>query len=162
MKIPARPAPLRTAGFAPCSERPYRTGPSRPRAAPQDSPLTLARRLLLPASALLALLPRRRASAHALVTASEPAAGSVLTETPARVWLRFISRIDRARCRLSLHGPDNGQTPLPLEAAGEAAELSARTDIVPWAPGAWHLRWQVLALDGHITRGDVAFTLRSR
>jgi hypothetical protein len=134
-----------------------------PTPAPQDVPLPLARRPLLPASALLALLPRRRASAHALVVASEPPTGSVLAAGPERVWLRFNSRIDRARSRLSLHGPDNGQTPLPLDAAsGDEAQLSARTDIVPWAPGAWRLRWQVLALDGHITRGDVPFTLRPR
>ncbi len=134
---------------------------TRARVAPQGPPLQLARRLLLSASALLlALFPRRRASAHALVTASEPAAGSVLAVEPERVWLRLNSRIDRARSRLSLHGPDNGQTPLPLNPASDAALLEARTDIVPWTPGAWRLRWQVLALDGHITRGDVAFTLR--
>jgi hypothetical protein len=134
------------------------------RVAPQEPPLPLARRLALSASALLlALFPRRRAAAHALVVASEPAAGSALAAVPERVWLRFNSRIDRARSRLSLHGPDNGQTPLPLDAAAsEGTLLSARTGIVPWEPGAWRLRWQVLALDGHITRGDVAFTLRPR
>ena len=26
-------------------------------------------------------------------------------------------------------------------------------------PGAYTLRWQVLAIDGHITRGDVPFTV---
>lgn len=122
----------------------------------------LARRLLLPAAALLALPPRRRAFAHALVTASEPPAGAVLPGGPERVWLRFNSRVDRARSRLLLHGPDNGQTPLPLDPAGDEAMLSARTAIVPWSPGAWRLRWQVLALDGHITRGDVAFALNPR
>ncbi|WP_245326709.1 copper resistance protein CopC, partial [Bradyrhizobium sacchari] len=25
---------------------------------------------------------------------------------------------------------------------------------------AWHLRWQVLSVDGHITRGDIPFTVR--
>ena len=120
-------------------------------------------RRLLPASAalLLALFPRRRASAHALVVASEPAAGSVLADGPGRVWLRFSSRVDRVHSRLSLHGPDDGQTPLPLDpAASDEALLSARAEIVPWAPGPWRLRWQVLALDGHTARGDVAFTLR--
>ena len=27
------------------------------------------------------------------------------------------------------------------------------------APGAYVVRWQVLAIDGHITRGDVPFTV---
>jgi methionine-rich copper-binding protein CopC len=26
-------------------------------------------------------------------------------------------------------------------------------------PGSYRLRWQVLALDGHITRGDIPFTV---
>lgn len=118
------------------------------------------RRLLLPVAALLALCPRGRAAAHASLVASEPAAGAVFAEGPARVWLRFNSRVDRARSSLSLHGPDDGQTPLPLDPESDPAMLSARTEIVPWAPGAWRLRWQALAPDGHTTRGDVAFTLR--
>ena len=30
----------------------------------------------------------------------------------------------------------------------------------PLAPGRYRLRWQVLALDGHITRGDIPFTIQ--
>jgi methionine-rich copper-binding protein CopC len=30
-----------------------------------------------------------------------------------------------------------------------------------WPAGAWRVRWQVLAVDGHITRGDIPFTLRA-
>jgi hypothetical protein len=126
----------------------------------------VARRFVLPASAVLALSalpPARRASAHALVVEADPAVGAVFAgEPPHRVRLRFNSRIDRARSRLVLHAPDGGQTPLPLDSGNDPAVLEARTDIVPWSPGAWRLRWQVLALDGHTTRGDVPFTLRAR
>ena len=118
------------------------------------------RLVLLPAALALSVAARpRRAAAHALVTEAEPAAGAALAEGPPAVRLRFNSRIDRARSRLVLHGPDGGQTPLPLDSGNDPTLLSARTDIVPWSPGAWRLRWQVLALDGHITRGDVPFTL---
>lgn len=142
----------------------FRAAADAPSVLPQDLLVPLARRLLLTASALPPALfgVGRGASAHALVVTSEPAAGAALEGAPARVWLRFNSRIDRERSRLTLHGPDNGQTPLPLDAAAEPTLLAARTDIVPWAAGAWRLRWQVLALDGHITRGDVPFTLRPR
>ena len=34
--------------------------------------------------------------------------------------------------------------------------LDAEADL---KPGAYTLRWQALALDGHITRGDVPFTV---
>jgi len=125
--------------------------------------LTPTRRLLLPASTSLALLfPRRRAAAHALVVASEPVVGAALAAGPSRVWVRFNSRIDHARSRLVLHGPEKAEAPLTLDpAAGDPVLLAAAADAVPWAAGEWRLRWQVLALDGHITRGDVPFTLRA-
>lgn len=81
---------------------------------------------------------------------------------PRSIRLRFNSRIDRARSLLTLHGPDNGQTPLLLELSNDPTLLEARTDSVTWASGTWRLRWQVLAVDGHITRGDIPFTLRPR
>jgi methionine-rich copper-binding protein CopC len=37
--------------------------------------------------------------------------------------------------------------------------LLARADL---SPGAYSVRWQVLAVDGHITRGEVPFTVRDR
>jgi copper resistance protein C len=159
-------ARLLPAGFPPFSRGPNTPSLPAPRApARPDLPLTLARRrLVLPASAALVLAPslRRRAAAHALVAASEPAAGAALDAGPARVWVRFNSRIDHARSRLVLHGPENAQAPLRVEEAADAVLLAASAEGVPWAPGAWRLRWQVLALDGHITRGDVPFTLRPR
>ena len=33
------------------------------------------------------------------------------------------------------------------------------TSTVTLTPGVYVLRWQVLAIDGHITRGDVPFTV---
>jgi copper resistance protein C len=136
---------------------------SRVRVALQELPLTLPRRLLLPASAMLALVAsHRRGAAHALVVASEPATGAALDAGPTRVWVRFNSRIDQARSRLVLHGPESAQLPLAVEDAADPVLLAASAARVAWAPGAWRLRWQVLALDGHITRGDVPFTLRAR
>jgi copper resistance protein C len=134
----------------------------RAHVAPQELPLILSRRLFLPAALLALLPPRRSAVAHALVVASEPAAGAALDGGPARVWVRFNSRIDQARSRLVLHGPENAQASLPVEDTADPVMLAARAEGVSWAPGAWRLRWQVLALDGHITRGDVPFTLRAR
>ena len=48
-----------------------------------------------------------------------------------------------------------------LAPAAEPTLLEAPAPAAPLAPGAWRLRWQVLALDGHITRGDIPFTLRA-
>ncbi|TCZ64095.1 copper resistance protein CopC [Roseicella aquatilis] len=121
----------------------------------------MGRRLLLGFIALPALA--RQAAAHAVVVASDPPAGAVLAAAPRHVTLRFNSRIDHARSRLLLVGPEGAQVPLDLAPEAEPALLAA--DLAPdaaLAPGAWRLRWQVLAVDGHITRGDVPFTLQPR
>ncbi|WP_207802933.1 copper resistance CopC family protein [Roseicella frigidaeris] len=125
-----------------------------------------SRRLLLGLLALPLLWPLLRpgaAAAHAVVVTSEPAAGSTLAALPKRIAIHFNSRIDHARSRLLLVGPDGSQRPLPLATETEPTLLEAVPEPVPTpAPGAWRLRWQVLAVDGHITRGDIPFTLQSR
>jgi copper resistance protein C len=126
----------------------------------------LGRRLLLgSAGGLAGAAAPRPTRAHALVTASDPAAGAALAAPPERVTVRFNSRIDHARSRLSLIGPGAaGAAPVVLAPLppGDPTVLEAPCPpgLVPWAPGAWRLRWQVLAVDGHITRGDIPFALR--
>lgn len=125
-----------------------------------ESPARFGRRLLPGLIALPALT--RQAAAHAVVVASEPAAGAALATLPRRLVLRFNSRIDHARSRLLLVGPEGAQVPLDpvpeVEPTLLEAELSPEARLTP---GAWRLRWQVLAVDGHITRGDVPFTLQA-
>ena len=109
----------------------------------------------------LLLLPAAQAAAHAVVVTSDPPVAASLATPPAEVVIHFNSRIDHARSRLILVGPDAVQAVLEPATQAEPTVLQARCDpkLVPWAPGAWRLRWQVLAVDGHITRGDIPFTL---
>ena len=101
--------------------------------------------------------------AHAIVKSSEPAAGTTLVVGTHRATLRFNNRIDRQRSKLVLAGPMGApgsrvsELALTLEAVAEDDVLAA-TIVVP-APGQYRLRWQVLALDGHVTRGEVPFTV---
>ena len=111
--------------------------------------------LLLPA---LVLLPRP-ALAHALVISSSPSAGARLAALPGQVVIRFNSRIDHARSRVTLIGPDHAQLALELAPGQQPTTLTAPPPATPLVAGAWRLRWQVLAVDGHITRGDIPFTV---
>jgi methionine-rich copper-binding protein CopC len=121
----------------------------------------LRRPVLRPAAAVLALalLAPGTAAAHAVVIAADPGVGATLAAPPENVTLRFNSRLDHARSRLLLVGPDGGQTVLPIVPAREPAVLEAPLPAI--GPGAWRLRWQVLAMDGHITRGDIPFTIQA-
>jgi copper resistance protein C len=97
------------------------------------------------------------ARAHAIVVSSQPAAGAVVHDTSAAVAVRFNSRIDPLRSRLMLVRPDGTSTTLELADAPSPDTLAASVGAL--TPGAYRLRWQVLATDGHITRGDIPFTV---
>ena len=116
-------------------------------------------RVLLPFRLLLLvlLLFPALASAHAILLDSQPAARGSVPPGPLRITLRYNSRIDHARSRVTLRAP-GGDTVLPIAPGGPEDTLDTQTEL---APGDYTLRWQVLAVDGHITRGDVPFSVRS-
>ncbi len=111
------------------------------------------RRIIL----LAALLLPGPAEAHAILLASQPEAGGTAAAGPVAMLFRFNSRIDRARSRLTLTAPDSGQSVLPV--ADDTPPDILRTQAA-LKPGDYVVRWQVLAVDGHITRGDVPFTVK--
>jgi hypothetical protein len=96
------------------------------------------------------------AAAHAILEASEPADGARVPAGPITIKLRYNSRIDRARSGLTLTRPDHSKISLPISPDGPP---DLATSTVTLTPGDYVVRWQVLAIDGHITRGDVAFTV---
>lgn len=106
--------------------------------------------------ASLFVLASVAAWAHAILLESTPAVRGRVAAGPGLVTLRFNARIDRDRSRLTLIAPDKTQTRLPIVGSGTADMLVA-TATVP--PGDYVVRWQVLAVDGHITRGDVPFSV---
>lgn len=105
---------------------------------------------------LLCAVPRL-AAAHAILMESQPAVRAAVAAGPAHVVLRFNSRIDAARSRVELRGAGVAPATLKLGAAPGPDMLVSDVEL---APGQWVLRWQVLAVDGHITRGDVPFTVK--
>ena len=118
-------------------------------------PTWLRRRGLLVLPLLLAT--PNPAQAHAILLASTPTAHGTVPAGPIAISLRFNSRIDRARSRLTLLPPDKSQAMLDLSGPSDDVIEAAAT----LAPGAHLLRWQVLAIDGHITRGDLPFTVKA-
>ena len=114
----------------------------------------LTRRMVLLGVLILALRPGP-GEAHAILEASEPANGAHVPSGRVSLKLRYNSRVDRERSRLTLTRPDRTRIALPIDPNGPPEIL---TSTVTLTPGAYIVRWQVLAVDGHITRGDVALT----
>jgi hypothetical protein len=118
----------------------------------------LTRRLCCSTGAALLLLGLTPAiaSAHAILEDSQPAAGGKVPAGTIALHLRYNSRIDRPRSRLTLTGPNGQHAPVKIQSGGPPDVIDAS---VALTPGSYVVRWQVLAIDGHITRGDVPFTV---
>ena len=97
------------------------------------------------------------ASAHAILTDSSPKANGNVPAGHIPLTLTYNSKVDQGRSKLVLGGPDHSETPLAIASnADKPNELDSEATL---KPGAYVIHWQALALDGHITRGDLAFTV---
>jgi copper resistance protein C len=99
----------------------------------------------------------QRAWAHAILMESKPALHANVKGPEVAIWLRFNVRIDGSRSRLHLLAPDGSQQTLSLAKQANPDILQSQAGGLK--PGAYRLQWQVLASDGHISRGEVAFTV---
>jgi methionine-rich copper-binding protein CopC len=116
--------------------------------------MQLNRRLAI---AALALAVSINASAHAILTDSTPKANGSVPAGHLALALKYNSKIDQGRSKLVLIAADKSETPLAIVAnADKPNELDSAADL---KPGTYTVRWQALALDGHITRGDLPFTV---
>jgi methionine-rich copper-binding protein CopC len=98
-----------------------------------------------------------RAYAHAVLVHSTPADGAVLHTGNITFTLDYNSRIDERRSVLHLSGSGNQGIALSTEPPVGPAQLKAAVHGLK--NGVYHLAWQVLAEDGHITRGAITFTV---
>ena len=122
-----------------------------------ESPMCMPRAIMLAmVLALAAVLPSGSAWAHALLVSSMPAANAGVAGPSVAIALHYNSRVDAQRSRLTLEGGAAPQT-LKIAPGDSAADLASRAEGL--APGKYTLRWEVLSVDGHISRGTVPFTV---
>lgn len=108
------------------------------------------------ALALLLLVPRL-ALAHAHLVSSAPAADATVQGPNVTIELRYNSRVDGQHSVLTLVGPDNKTQTPSLDHQSAATSLNAHAML---RPGRYIIRWQALSTDGHLTRGEIPFTVR--
>ena len=128
---------------------PARTRPARP-----------ARAILLAMAAAALGLASGRSPAHAIIVAARPAMNATVAQGDLDIRLDFNSRIDPTRSRLSLQRPDGTEAAVALAPSAAPGVLAGRAEAT--MSGQWKLNWMVLSLDGHITRGEVIFSVRGK
>ena len=100
------------------------------------------------------------AHGHAILLTATPAIGQVVRGPDIHVNLRFNSRVDAKRSRITLVPPGGG--PRTLILSEQSSPDSLNSQIHGLESGSYTLHWQVLAADGHISRGDVPFRVQLR
>ena len=113
-------------------------------------------RWLLPIVVLCLFVAAPRADAHAIIMESKPAKNAVVIGKDTSVELRFNSRVDLKRSVITLIGPGDQRSDVKVSDQSQTDRLVA--SLTGLTSGEYRLRWQVLSVDGHITRGDIPFT----
>ncbi len=96
--------------------------------------------------------------AHAILMEASPAKNGSVKGPDFRIQLKFNSRIDAGRSQVSLVFSDRSVRTLAIEKQPSPEVIT--TKAAGLKPGTYHVRWQVLASDGHITRGEYAFEVK--
>lgn len=95
--------------------------------------------------------------AHAVLMESKPALHSSVKGPDVAIWLRFNVRIDGGRSRLQLVASDGSVQTLSLAKQSSPDTLQSQANGL--RSGAYKLIWNVLASDGHMSKGEVPFTV---
>jgi len=106
---------------------------------------------------LLVTGPTQMCWAHAILMDSTPKLNSMVKSPELNITLRFNVRIDGVRSRVRLVAPDGTISTLPL--ASQSTPDTLQTHAAGLKPGAYKLEWQVLASDGHMSHGEIPFTV---
>lgn len=112
-------------------------------------------RLAAAIACLVLLAGAAPARGHAVLTRSSVDGATVRADTPMTVTLRFNSAIERGLAKVVLVNDRREERPLEIVPAGERGEVKVAVPGLP--PGAYGLRYKVLAADGHTTESILRF-----
>jgi copper resistance protein C len=120
------------------------------------APLSQRRRLLL--TLLLVAGVPQICFAHAVLMESTPKINSIVQGPDLDITLRFNIRIDGSRSRIRLVA--EGGTSMTLTLAKQSKPDILQMHASRLIPGAYKLQWSVLAADGHMSKGEIPFTVK--
>ena len=96
--------------------------------------------------------------AHAILMESTPKANSTVSGPDIDITLRYNVRIDGGRSRVQLIAADGNVTTLTL--AKQTSPDVLQSKAAGLKAGAYKLKWNVLASDGHMSNGEVPFKVQ--
>jgi methionine-rich copper-binding protein CopC len=99
-----------------------------------------------------------RAWAHAFPSGEEPKVGSTVNTPPTEVVIKFDNPIEQLFAQLKVTD-DTGDDVTAGPPVRSADKLELKVPLKPLKPGDYHVKWRVVAEDGHGTEGGYLFTV---
>jgi len=98
------------------------------------------------------------AQGHGIVIDSTPRHEETVA-APKKLVLRFNSRLEKRLCSVTLVGPRQENVLLVRQDADAPPDTLIYPLPPDLKPGTYRAKWKVLAADGHVTEGAIAFTV---
>lgn len=118
--------------------------------------------LIVIAVSLLALLPRA-ASAHAVLTSSDPADNARMVSMPAELRLVFSEPLEPTFSRIALYDATGNQVATEAAHVDPTDEFALILPLSPQPDGVYSAQWSVVSsADGHGTQGALNFIIGSQ
>ena len=118
-----------------------------------------ARLPMFAATLAIVLIAAVTVAAHMAYSKSVPGKDAALAESPAQLRVWFTQDPEPALSQLSLEGPD-GEVAIGKTTVSEESSLVAEVTST-LGPGSYTVKWRSAGNDGHVQRGDFAFTVRA-
>jgi methionine-rich copper-binding protein CopC len=110
---------------------------------------------------LLCLGAGGQALAHAKLVAARPAEGQTATPPPSELKLKFSEAVEVKFAQVTVIGPDSKAVKTGALALDPSDETTLIVPLAaPLADGRYMVSWQVVAADGHKTKGSYRFEVK--
>ena len=113
-------------------------------------------RFLIAALTAMSVSP---ADAHGRLERAAPAAGSTVHRSPPQLKLWFTERLEPAFSKVEVLDRNGKQVDQGDSDIDRADAKLLRVSLPELAPGTYRVKWRVLSVDTHVSKGDFTFTV---
>ena len=99
------------------------------------------------------------ASAHARLEQTVPAASSAVRVSPPQLKLWFTERLEPAFSNVQVFDRNGNQVDKRDPEVDRADAKLLQVSLPSLAPGTYRVKWRVLSVDTHISKGDFTFNV---
>ncbi len=99
------------------------------------------------------------AGAHARLDRATPAAGSTVHRSPPQLEIWFTERLEPAFSKVQVFDRNGKQVDKGDSEVGRADAKLLRVSLPTLTPGMYRVKWRVLSVDTHVSKGDFTFSV---